>query len=480
MFFRGKDGHGFDFGLRRLILLGEFLCRIGRRNNRFGGNGLGRFHGIHIGGRLGGFDFLGLISDGRSQGFCSARGGRSGSSRFGYNRFGGSNNRGSGSLVLSRCGFSSDSCLSSTRRVVGEAGTIRIVRGGLFIRFGHFLASLLGRLLIPIGHRRRAARSRSCSSARRLRLGNTRSLGGRGFGLVASAHALFIRGARIGGRFFLSMLFIQFGSLRRNLGKRAFGSAGQRGHGFLALLRGIGDDGTVFQLYQVVGNARRLTLFGNERDIFAGSDGCIGRNFTIAKATGNLKHDGNAGSVIVRGFREGAEFLEQSEHEQDSARNKAYAREHGERQRSSAFGKHDATQKHEHRRDNHAAKRAIAQRTQRANEDAGCFAAHLAAVVVSNHDNLATTRTRSIARLGGLVFRDDVLAHALRERLRKNRVVERFGNGDTRSNQGQHGSRNGDNGQNNAEQHRDDCHAIANDRRHKRVGVAGEVFDLRR
>ena len=397
VFFRGKDGHGFDFGLRRLILLGELLCRIGRRNNRFGGNGLGRLHGIHIGGRLGSFDFLGLIRNRHSQGFCSTCDRHSGSSRFGNNRFGSGNNRGSGSLILSFCGFDSGSCLSSTRRVIGKARTIRIVRGGLLIRFGHLLASFLGRLLIPIGHRRRAARSRSCSSARRLRLGNTRSLGGCGLGFVTGAHALFIRGARIGGRFFLSMLFIQFGSLRRNLGKRAFGSAGQRGHGFLALLRGIGDDGTVFQLNQIVGNARRLTLFGNERDIFAGRDRRIGGNFAIAKATGNLKHDGNAGSVIVRGFREGAEFLEQSEHEQDSARNKAYAREHGERQRSSTFGKHDATQKHEHCRDNHAAKRAIAQRTQRANEDASSFAAHLAAVVVGDHNNLAAARTRSVA-----------------------------------------------------------------------------------
>ena len=157
------------------------------------------------------------------------------------------------------------------------------------------------------------------------------------------------------------MLFIQLGSLRRNLGERAFGGAGQRGHRFLALLRGIGNDGAVFQLHQIVGNAGRLTLFGNERDIFAGSNRRIGRNFAIAKAAGNLKHDGNAGSVIVRGFCEGAEFFKQSKHKQNSARNKAHAREHGEHQRSSTFGKYDTTQKHEHCRSNHSAKRTITQ-----------------------------------------------------------------------------------------------------------------------
>ena len=157
------------------------------------------------------------------------------------------------------------------------------------------------------------------------------------------------------------MLLVQFGSLRRNLGERTFGGAGQRGHRFLALLRGIGNDGAVFQLHQIVGNAGRLTLFGNERDIFAGSDRRIGRNFAIAKAAGNFKHDGNAGSVIVRSFGKGTEFLKQGEHEQDGARNKAHAREHGEYQRSSAFGKYDATQKREHCRNDHAAKRTITQ-----------------------------------------------------------------------------------------------------------------------
>ena len=265
-----------------------------------------------------------------------------------------------GSFILNLCGLGG-AYLSSTRRVVGEARTIRIVCGGLLIRFSHFFASLFGRLLIPIGHRRRAARSRSCSNARCLRLGNTRSRGGCGFGLVASAHALFIRGARIGSRFFLSMLFIQLGSLRRNLGERAFGGAGQRGHRFLALLRGIGNDGAVFQLHQIVGNAGRLTLFGNERDIFAGSDRRIGRNFAIAKAAGNFKHDGNAGSVIVRSFGKGTEFLKQGKHKQNSARNKAYPREHGEHQRSGAFGKHRPAQKHEHCRSNHSTKRTITQ-----------------------------------------------------------------------------------------------------------------------
>ena len=213
------------------------------------------------------------------------------------------------------------------------------------------------------------------------------------------------------------MLLIQFGSLRRNLGERAFGGAGQRGHRFLALLRGIGNDGAVFQLHQIVGNAGRLTLFGNERDIFAGSDRRIGRNFTIAKAAGNLKHDDNAGSVIVRSFGKRTEFLKQSKHKQNSARNKAYPRKHGEHQRSSAFGKHHPAQKHEHCRNDHAAKRTITQGAQRTNENASSFAAHLAAVVVSNHNNLAATRTCSIARLSGLVLRNDVLTHALREHL---------------------------------------------------------------
>ena len=157
------------------------------------------------------------------------------------------------------------------------------------------------------------------------------------------------------------MLFVQLGSLRRNLGERTFGGTGQRGHRFLALLRGIGNDGAVFQLHQIVGNAGRLTLFGNERDIFAGSDRRIGRNFAIAKAAGNFKHDGNAGSVVVRSFGKGAEFLKQSKHKQDGARNKAHARRHGEHQRSSAFGKYDATQKREHCRNDHAAKRTITQ-----------------------------------------------------------------------------------------------------------------------
>ena len=157
------------------------------------------------------------------------------------------------------------------------------------------------------------------------------------------------------------MFLVQFGSLRGNLGEQAFGGAGQRGHRFLALLRGIGNDGAVFQLHQIVGNAGRLTLFGNKRDIFVGGDRRIGRNFAIAKAAGNLKHDGNARSVIVRSFREGAEFLKQGEHEQDGARNKAHTRKHGEHQRSSAFGKYDATQKREHCRNDHAAKRTITQ-----------------------------------------------------------------------------------------------------------------------
>ena len=59
-------------------------------------------------------------------------------------------------------------------------------------------------------------------------------------------------------------------------------------------------------------------------------------------------------------------------------------------------------------------------------------------------------------------------------------MVERFATRNCGRRQGQHRGGNGDNGQNDAEQHRDNRHGIANDRRHKRVGIAGEVFNLRR
>ena len=157
------------------------------------------------------------------------------------------------------------------------------------------------------------------------------------------------------------MFLVQFGSLRGNLGKRTFGGAGQRGHRFLALLCSVGNDGAVFQLHQIVGNARKLTLFSNEGDIPTSGDRRIGRNFAIAKTAGDFKHDGNAGSVIVRSFGKGTEFLKQSKHKQNSARNKAYPREHGEHQRSGAFRKHHPAQKHEHCRSNHSAKRTITQ-----------------------------------------------------------------------------------------------------------------------
>ena len=157
------------------------------------------------------------------------------------------------------------------------------------------------------------------------------------------------------------MFLVQFGSLRGNLGERTFGGAGQCGHRFLALLCGVGNDGAVFQLHQIVGNARKLTLFSNEGDIPTSGDRRIGRNFAIAKTAGDFKHDGNAGSVIVRSFGKGTEFLKQSKHKQNSARNKAYPREHGEHQRSGAFRKHHPAQKHEHCRSNHSTKRTITQ-----------------------------------------------------------------------------------------------------------------------